>query len=117
MRFVVQKEEEEPLRCLQGNHRRATVQFRVLADRGAPIPRPQRGGIPRQLLVVPLICQEPWLRAKEQEGATPEVIKAVREYVDFFNKERPSFALDYLTPTQYKERYWKPKLQAIVQNK
>ena len=73
MRFVVQKEEEEPLRCLQGNHRRATVQFRVLADRGAPIPRPQRGGIPRQLLVVPLICQEPWLRAKEQEGATPEV--------------------------------------------
>ena len=45
------------------------------------------------------------------------MIKAVREYVDFFNKERPSFALDYLTPTQYKERYWKPKLQAIVQNK
>ena len=45
------------------------------------------------------------------------VINRSGEYVDFFNKERPSFALDYLTPAQYKERYWKPKLPAIVQNK
>lgn len=50
-------------------------------------------------------------------GRSGDVPKAVREYVDFFNKERPSFALDYLTPAQYKERYWKPKLPAIVQNK
>ena len=50
-------------------------------------------------------------------GRSVNVPKAVREYVDFFNKERPSFALDYLTPAQYKERYWRPRLPAIVQNK
>lgn len=47
-------------------------------------------------------------------GRSGDVPKAVREYIGLFNKARPSFALGYLTPAQYKERYWKPKLPAIV---
>ena len=53
-------------------------------------------------------------RAFAHETAKEE---AVREYIDFFNKARPSYALGYLTPAQYKERYWRPRLPAIVQNK
>ena len=50
-------------------------------------------------------------RAFAHETAKEE---AAREYIDFFNKARPSYALGYLTPVQYKERYWKPKLPAMV---
>ena len=40
--------------------------------------------------------------------------EAAREYIDFFNEARPSYALGYLALAQYKERHWKPKLPAIV---
>lgn len=50
-------------------------------------------------------------------GRAADVPKAVAEYIDFFNNSRPSFALGYLTPAQYKERHWKPKLPAVVGKK
>lgn len=46
-------------------------------------------------------------RVKEEKfsdsniGGSGEVPKAVREYIDFLNERRPSFAIGYLTPAQY----------------
>ena len=31
---------------------------------------------------------------------------AIRDYIHFFNYERPAYALNYLTPIQYKEKYY-----------
>ena len=33
------------------------------------------------------------------------VYEEVNEYIKFFNEERPAYALSYLTPKQYRERY------------
>ncbi len=46
-------------------------------------------------------------------GRSVDVSKAVREYVGFLNRERPSFALDCLTSAQYKERYWKQNFRRL----
>ena len=35
-----------------------------------------------------------------------DVRKSVEEYIFFFNNERPAYALDYLTPRQFKEKYY-----------
>ena len=40
---------------------------------------------------------------------TDDPIKAINEYVHFFNYERPAYYLGYLTPIQYKEKYGKTK--------
>ena len=46
-------------------------------------------------------------RVKEEKfsdssiGGSGEVPKAVREYIDFLNERRPSFAIGYLTSAQY----------------
>ena len=29
----------------------------------------------------------------------------IAEYINFFNEKRPAYALNYLTPVQYKELY------------
>ena len=29
----------------------------------------------------------------------------IKEYITFFNEERPAYSLNYLTPKQYKEYY------------
>ena len=34
-----------------------------------------------------------------------EVEQEIAEYIQFFNEERPAYALNYLTPKQYKEKY------------
>lgn len=34
-----------------------------------------------------------------------EVAQEIKEYVSFFNEERPAYSLNYLTPKQYKECY------------
>ena len=36
-----------------------------------------------------------------------DVEATIKEYIHFFNYERPSFSLNYLTPIQFKERYSK----------
>ncbi|MEX5285375.1 IS3 family transposase [Selenomonas sputigena] len=33
------------------------------------------------------------------------VVFATTVYIRFFNEERPAYALGYLTPTQYRERF------------
>ena len=33
------------------------------------------------------------------------VVQQVAEYIRFFNEERPAYALNYLTPKQYRERF------------
>lgn len=38
-----------------------------------------------------------------------DVAQEINEYVRFFNEERPAYSLNYLTPKQYKERYFKNK--------
>lgn len=38
-------------------------------------------------------------------GESEDVPKAVEEYIRFFNEARPSYALGYLTPAQFKEKY------------
>jgi len=35
------------------------------------------------------------------------IVEEVKEYIKFFNEERPAYALNYLTPKQYKEQYFK----------
>lgn len=34
-----------------------------------------------------------------------EVEQAIAKYIRFFNEERPAYALNYLTPKQYKEKF------------
>ena len=34
-----------------------------------------------------------------------EVEQEIAEYIQFFNEERPAYALNYLTPKQYEEKY------------
>lgn len=34
-----------------------------------------------------------------------DITYEINEYIRFFNEERPSYALNYLTPKQYKERF------------
>ena len=34
-----------------------------------------------------------------------DVPRQVAEYIRFFNEERPAYALGYLTPKQYRERF------------
>ena len=36
-----------------------------------------------------------------------KLVEEVKEYIKFFNEERPAYALNYLTPKQYKEQYFK----------
>ena len=36
-----------------------------------------------------------------------DVKKSVEEYIQYFNKQRPAYALNYLTPKQFKEKYYK----------
>lgn len=36
-----------------------------------------------------------------------DIAEEVKEYIKFFNEERPAYALNYLTPKQYKEQYFK----------
>ena len=38
-------------------------------------------------------------------GDSPDAPKAVEEYIAYFNEGRPSYALGYLTPKQFRERY------------
>lgn len=38
-------------------------------------------------------------RIKESD----DIVKAVQEYIVFFNNGRPSYSLNYLTPKQFKE--------------
>ncbi|MGN0399917.1 MAG: IS3 family transposase [Blautia sp.] len=33
------------------------------------------------------------------------VYEEIDEYIKFFNEERPAYALGYLTPKQYREKY------------
>lgn len=33
------------------------------------------------------------------------VEQEINEYITFFNEQRPAYALNYLTPTEYKEKY------------
>ena len=35
-----------------------------------------------------------------------DVKKSVEEYIQYFNKQRPAYALNYLTPKQFKEKYY-----------
>lgn len=35
------------------------------------------------------------------------IVEEVKEYIKFFNEEHPAYALNYLTPKQYKEQYFK----------
>lgn len=37
--------------------------------------------------------------------STEGVAGQIDEYVKFFNEERPAYALEYLTPKQYREKY------------
>lgn len=41
-----------------------------------------------------------WLNAKIQLDT-----RSVARYIQFFNEERPTYSLGYLTPQQYHERY------------
>ena len=50
-----------------------------------------------------------WIKAElfmdfHVTGERP-VYEEVNEYIKFFNEERPAYALSYLTPKQYRERY------------
>ncbi len=38
-------------------------------------------------------------------GESDDPVKTVEEYVRFFNEERPSYSLNYMTPKKYKEIY------------
>ena len=41
-------------------------------------------------------------KIKEQE----DPIKCIEEYIIFFNTQRPSYSLNYLTPKQFKDIYY-----------
>lgn len=34
-----------------------------------------------------------------------DIIKSIEDYIVFFNEQRPAYALNYLTPKQFKEKY------------
>ena len=34
-----------------------------------------------------------------------DIDRQVEQYIRFFNEERPAYALEYLTPVQYREMY------------
>lgn len=56
-----------------------------------------------------------WIKAElftdfHIDGDT-EVEQAIAEYIHFFNEERPAYALNYLTPKQYKERFQEEGVQ------
>ena len=34
-----------------------------------------------------------------------EVHEEIKEYIKFFNEDRPAYSLSYLTPKQYREMY------------
>ena len=36
-----------------------------------------------------------------------DIYEEIEKYINYFNNERPQAALNYLTPTQYKELYFK----------
>lgn len=38
---------------------------------------------------------------------TETVEKEIADYVVFFNEQRPAYALNYLTPKQYRESYFR----------
>ncbi|MDD6302918.1 MAG: IS3 family transposase [Bacillales bacterium] len=40
-------------------------------------------------------------KIKEKEDS----IKCVEDYISFFNNERPSYSLNYLTPNQFKQLF------------
>lgn len=42
-------------------------------------------------------------KIKEQE----DPIESINKYIDFFNNRRPAYALNYLTPSQYKKIFYK----------
>ena len=44
-------------------------------------------------------------KIKEKE----DPIKCIEEYITFFNEQRPSYSLNYLTPKQFKEFFTPPK--------